>query len=245
MASFIYLIILLLVIDLMISKEPVESKQENFDYLILVNKEYKIPDDYLSKVDLIVVHNFLREEKNHTIENMTYQHFCELKNNLQEEENITIELDSVYRTVQRQQEIWDKYVRDEGIDYARKYVAQPGYSEHHTGLAVDICLRINGTIVDNNTDMIAQKEIFSKIHAKLPDYGFILRFLKGKEDVTGYNYEPWHLRFVTKEYSKNITEKNITLEEFLGKLPKKKENRENYINYSYSLFFAFILFILI
>mgnify|MGYP002857044774 CR=1 FL=1 len=121
MASFIYLIILLLVIDLMISKEPVESKQENFDYLILVNKEYKIPDDYLSKVDLIVVHNFLREEKNHTIENMTYQHFCELKNNLQEEENITIELDSVYRTVQRQQEIWDKYVRDEGIDYARKY----------------------------------------------------------------------------------------------------------------------------
>ena len=245
MASFIYVIILLLVLDLMISKEPVESKEEKFDYLLLVNKEYKIPDDYLSKVDLIVVENFLRKKRNHTIENMTYQYFRELKNNLQEEDNITIELDSVYRSVERQQEIWDEFVEEKGIDYTRKYVAQPGYSEHHTGLAVDICLRINGTVVDDNDDMIAQKEIFSKIHEKLPEYGFILRFLKGKENITGYNYEPWHLRFVTKEYSKNITEKGITLEEFLGKLPKNEENRGCCLYYCYSLFFAFILFILI
>ena len=243
MAFFLDLIIILLVLGLIISKEPVKSNEKNFNYLILVNKEYKIPDDYLSEVDLIVVENFLREKKNHTIEKTTYQYFCELKNDLKEEDNITIELDSVYRSVERQQEIWDESVKEKGIDYTRKYVAQPGYSEHHTGLAVDICLRINGTIVDDNDEMISQTEIFSKIHKKLPKYGFILRFLKGKEDITGYNYEPWYLRFVTTNYSNDITEKGITLEEFLGKIPKKDSG--NYINYSYSLFFILILLILI
>ena len=66
--------------------------------------------------------------------------------------------------------------------------------------------------------MIAEKEIFSKIHAKLADYGFILRYLNGREDSTGYTYEPWHLRYIgDKNIAKEIMDKNITLEEYLEK----------------------------
>ena len=64
--------------------------------------------------------------------------------------------------------------------------------------------------------MIAQTEIFKIIHSKLAGQGFILRFLKGKESITGYNYEPWHLRYVGEKYAKGIQSKGITLEEYLG-----------------------------
>ena len=228
---FFCFILLFLLIDLIFTLEPNEQNRPNeaFDYLILVNKQYKLPDGYESKVDLINVTNFLREEKTHQIERKTYDYFAQLKQKLYDEHNITIELDSVYRSVARQQEIWDEFIRTKGEEYTRKYVAVPGYSEHHTGLAVDICLKINGTVVDDNDDMIAQKEIFAKIHEKLEDYGFILRFPIGKEKITGYNYEPWHLRFVEVENAKKIKSKGVTLEEYLGKWNKSDNIKINYL----------------
>ncbi|MBO4276203.1 D-alanyl-D-alanine carboxypeptidase family protein [Candidatus Saccharibacteria bacterium] len=93
----------------------------------------------------------------------------------------------------------------------------PGYSEHHTGLAVDIFVIDSGKIIRDNDDMIASVEIFAKIHELLPKYGFILRYIEGKEDITGYSYEPWHLRYIdSPEIAKEITEKGLTLEEYLG-----------------------------
>ena len=71
-------------------------------------------------------------------------------------------------------------------------------------------------IFDDNDEMIAEKEIFAKVHAKLADYGFILRYLEGKEDVTGYGYEPWHFRYIQDvEVAKEIMSKGLTLEEYL------------------------------
>ena len=218
------LFILILVFNYFILITSIEPRQSNesFDYLILVNKEYKLPDDYLEKVNLInVTNNITTDNRTFLIEKATFEYFVQLREDLLKEDNITIEIDSVYRSVQRQQEIWDEFVRDKGEEYARKYVAQPGHSEHHTGLAVDICLVVNGTVIDDNDKMIEQKEIFGKIHKKLSDYGFILRFLEGKEKITGYSYEPWHFRFVQIDDAKNITKQGITLEEYLGKLPSK------------------------
>ena len=213
--NLIFLIIMS-ILNLITTIQPKEVK-ETIDYLVLVNKQYKLPDDWESKINLINVTNYLREPQYHLIENTTYQYFTKLRETLIEEHNITIELDSVYRSAKRQQEIWDEFVRERGEEYAKKYVAAPGYSEHQTGLAVDICLKINGKIVDDNDEMIAQKEIFAKIHEKLEDYGFILRYLQGKEKITGYNYEPWHLRFVKIENAKKIKKQGVTLEEYLGK----------------------------
>ena len=70
----------------------------------------------------------------------------------------------------------------------------------------------------DNEKMIAEKDIFSKIHQKLAKYGFILRYSEGKDNITGYSYEPWHFRYIDDaKIAKEIMDKNITLEEYLKK----------------------------
>ena len=189
------------------------STNNDFNYLVLVNKVEKLPDNYEATVQLINVTNSFG--KKFQIEKETYEHFVKLRDDLLTNDGIQIELDSVYRSVARQREIVVEFTEQYGADYVKKYVAVPGFSEHHTGLAVDICLVVNGRIIDDNDEMIAQPEIFSKIHKKLADYGFILRYLPGKEDITGYAYEPWHFRYVGEKAAKEIYAKNLTLEEYL------------------------------
>jgi D-alanyl-D-alanine carboxypeptidase len=186
---------------------------KNFDYLVLVNKVSKLPADYESQVQLIEVENSFG--KKFQIEKETYKNFVKLREELLLE-GIQIELDSVYRSVARQEELVKEFTEQYGADYVKRYVAVPGFSEHHTGLAVDVCLVIDGKIVDDNDELMAQEEIFSKIHLKLADNGFILRCLPGKEEITGYAYEPWHFRYVGKKVAKEITAKNLTLEEYLA-----------------------------
>ena len=150
--------------------------------------------------------------------------FCTLEQfeKLQKEcadEGIYIELDSTTRSVAEQQKLWDDWTVEKGEDYVKKYVAVPGYSEHHTGLAIDVCLDKDGKRIDDNDDMIAEKEIFAKVHAKLAKYGFILRYLEGKDAETGYSYEPWHFRYINDPtIAKEIMDKGITLEAYLGEL---------------------------
>ena len=126
-----------------------------------------------------------------------------------------IELDSVYRSIPDQEELWDYFKLIYGEDYCKQYVAIPGYSEHHTGLAVDICLIKGDEVIIANEDMLAETEIFATIHAIMPEYGFILRYPPGKEDITGYSYEPWHLRFVGTPVAKEVTNLGITFEEYI------------------------------
>jgi hypothetical protein len=104
-----------------------------------------------------------------------------------------------------------------GEEYVKNYVAVPGYSEHHTGLALDLYFTIGDKTVYENEDLVQYPEIWAAIHEKLPEYGFILRFPEGKEKITGVSYEPWHLRYIdSPETAKEITEKGITLEEYLA-----------------------------
>lgn len=190
-----------------------DEQGSKYDYLVLVNKYSKLPDDREENVELVTAKDAWGDEIK--LEKETYENYLQLKDALSKE-GVTIELDSVYRSVAEQQDLWDRWTVEKGIDYVRKYVAVPGYSEHHTGLAVDICIRKDGELVYENEDMIAEREIFAKIHEKLADYGFILRYLEGRDDITGYAYEPWHLRYVgSSEIAKEIMDKNITFEEYL------------------------------
>ncbi|MBR4162261.1 MAG: M15 family metallopeptidase, partial [Solobacterium sp.] len=137
-------------------------------------------------------------------------------------DGIYLELDSARRSVAAQQRIMDSFTEKYGIDYALKTVAQPGYSEHHTGLALDLYFKLkneDGTFTDvyYNEDMVQYPELWAKVHAKLADYGFILRYLEGREHITGYGYEPWHIRYVDDvDIAKEIMSKDITFEEYLG-----------------------------
>ena len=90
--------------------------------------------------------------------------------------------------------------------------------------------------------MIKQREIFAQVHELLPEFGFILRYLEGKDKITGYSYEPWHLRYIDNiSIAENITERGITLEEYLGKLPK---NKENVLNNNFILLLVIIICLL-
>ena len=190
-----------------------EMKQaQGIDYLVLVNKTHKLPDDYEANVPLVTAKNSMGRE--FQIERETYAHFTKLRDELLKQ-GIQIEMDSIYRSVARQQEIVREFTEKYGANYVKQYVAVPGYSEHHTGLAVDICLVVDGKVIDDNDEMIAQKEIFAKIHPLLAKHGFILRYLPGKEDITGYSYEPWHFRYVGKEIAGEISRNGLALEEYL------------------------------
>ena len=194
-------------------KEEEKKEESKMNYLILVNKQNKLPDDWEEIVELTDVTNGLGDT--YKVEKKAAEAYEKLREDLSKE-GIIIELDSTYRTVKQQEELWQEFLKEYGEEYTKTYVAVPGTSEHHTGLAIDVKLNKDGEIIDDNDAMTAETEIFSKIHAKLADYGFILRYPVGKEEVTGYGAEVWHFRYVDSvEIAKEIMNKGITLEEYL------------------------------
>ena len=198
------------------STQVSEQAKAAYDYMVLVNKNHKLPDDWESKVVLKEATN--RYGETYKVEEKALEQFEKLQKECADE-GIYIELDSTTRSVAEQQKLWDDWTVEKGEDYVKKYVAVPGYSEHHTGLAIDVCLDKDGKRIDDNDDMIAEKEIFAKVHAKLAKYGFILRYLEGKDAETGYSYEPWHFRYINDPtIAKEIMDKGITLEAYLGEL---------------------------
>ena len=209
---------------IVITKRPDLFKKSKYDYFVLVNKYSQLPDDWEKNVELVDAKNAWKEDIK--IEKNAYKNYKKLKKELKGE-GIEILLDSVYRSVEEQQNLWDEWSKDpeKGIDYVRKYVAVPGYSEHHTGLAVDICIKKDGKLIYDNDEMIAERKIFKKIHSKLAKYGFILRYLENRDEITGYSYEPWHLRYIgNKKVAKEIMEKDITFEEYLDSVTDLKKN---------------------
>lgn len=188
------------------------SKKDN-PYLVLVNKQHKLPDNWEDQITLVTSHDPWGDEV--LIEETTLKQFEKLQAALLDR-GLDIYLDSVYRSVDDQIALWNYFEQEYGEDYCKQYVAVPGYSEHHTGLAVDICITVDGEYNNDNDVMLAQTDLFNEIHTLMPQFGFILRYPKGKEDITGYSYEPWHLRYVGPEVAQEITEKGLTLEEYLN-----------------------------
>ena len=224
--SLVLLLILFITIFITTACDKKEdSKRNGYDYLVLVNKYSKLPDDWEKNVKLISTKNAWNEDIK--VEKEAYEQYKKLAKEL-EKDGVTIELDSVYRSVKAQQDLWDEWSADpeKGIDYVKKFVAVPGYSEHHTGLAIDICIRKGKKLEYDNDEMIADRKTFKKVHKKLAKYGFILRYLENRDDSTGYTYEPWHLRYVgSSKIAKEIMDKSITLEEYLDSIKDIKNNK--------------------
>ncbi|MBQ9721781.1 MAG: DUF3089 domain-containing protein [Oscillospiraceae bacterium] len=196
-------------------------KIKEIDYLVLVNKLNPLPYGWEDVLETVTVTNSVGDEVE--VEKKAYAAYELLKADLEKNDGIYVELDSARRSVAKQQEIMDRFTEQYGVDYAAKTVAQPGYSEHHTGLALDLYFRLKGadgtfTDVYYNEDMVQYPEIWAKIHAKLADYGYILRYLDGMEHITGYGYEPWHIRYVDDvDIAKEImSQSGLTFEEYLA-----------------------------
>jgi len=214
MKKRIVVIILIVMMVICMESAVLAEGEYNLDYLVLVNKENKLPDDWEETVRLKSCTSASGKEI--FVEEEALGKYYELRNALAEED-VYILLDSTYRSVAYQEDLAERFRQEKGDEYVKLYVAVPGFSEHHTGLAIDVCLRVGNLIIDDNDEMIAEKEIFAKVHEKLADYGFILRYMEGKEDITGYAYEPWHLRYVgSPEIAHEIYDNGLTLEEYLA-----------------------------
>ena len=119
---------------------------------------------------------------------------------------------SGWRSQQEQQDIWNLSLKENGETFTRQYVAIPGYSEHQTGLAIDLGLKSEH--VDFIRPDFPYSGICKKFRTKAAQYGFIERYPKEKEQITGISHEPWHFRYVGIPHSEIMAEKNLTLEEY-------------------------------
>lgn len=177
-------------------------------YTTLVNKNNIFKENYLNKIELVKYKDI--DNNDILVENKTLESYLKLKDYLLTK-NIEIGIDSAYRTISYQEELRERLLKEEGEEYVKNYVALPNNSEHLTGLAIDIAIKING---EYNSGLKEEKE-YKIIHSSIHKFGFILRYPERKEDITGYSYEPWHIRYVGLIPAKIIFENKLTLEEYL------------------------------
>ena len=114
---------------------------------------------------------------------------------------------SGFRSYEYQTTLYNRYVERSGKEEADRYSARPGYSEHQTGLALDL----------NTIDAsFADTDEYEWVKRNCYKYGFIIRYPEGAEEITGYMYEPWHLRYLGTDIARDVYESGLTLEEYLG-----------------------------
>lgn len=178
--------------------------------LILVNREYGL-NRYYKPEDLTIPDIEFTDEANNEEKHVAGIIVKPLEDmiSVAKKEGIILLGNSAYRSYRSQTKTYNNRVKSEGQESADAYVAKPGFSEHQTGLCIDITNRdkyfVKGT---KEADWLAEN---------CYKFGFIIRYPYGKKNVTGIEYEPWHVRYVGKKAAKDINEKGITLEEYLGK----------------------------
>ena len=187
----------------------------DLDVTVLVNKEHILDEDYVP-LEMYVVdenENNFHQFKDASLKPMLRSDIKEYVDKLindAQELGLPIIVDSGYRSFKYQQVVLDALIKEKG-DEAFKLVALPGASEHQTGLAIDFAYYENG-IYNDDVKENDKEAIWLKNNAW--KYGFILRYPKGKENVTGYNFEPWHFRFVGLKLAKYLFKNDLTLEEY-------------------------------
>jgi zinc D-Ala-D-Ala carboxypeptidase len=185
------------------------------DLLIVANKERNLPEDY-EPADLVFPNVPFPFKEDLPKKKMRKEaaESVEVLFKAAEEQGLELLAQSGYRSYDTQVSIFAYNADQFGEEKANQTSAQPGQSEHQTGLSLDVTSpRVNYELVEKFGETKEGKWVAENAHK----YGFIIRYPKGKEEITGYQYEPWHLRYVGIEHSKKIHERGITLEEYLQK----------------------------
>ena len=171
------------------------------DDVIIVNKTYSLPSNFVPN-NLVTINGYIR----------IVDYVKDAYNVLKSDSSVlglNIYASSGYRSYSDQKYIYDNYVRMDGMVKADTYSARAGYSEHQTGLAIDL------NTVDMSFDGTGESNWLKDNCWK---YGFIIRYPKDKENITGYMYEPWHIRYVGKELARVLYNNGnwLSLEEYYG-----------------------------
>lgn len=166
------------------------------DGIMIVNKTYSLPESYAPELDETALAAFEKMRQSAAAD------------------GLNLFISSGYRSYEYQENLYNKYAAERGNAAADEVSARPGHSEHQTGLCMDI----------NSTEFsFADTEEAKWLDEHCAEYGFIIRFPEGKEEITGYEYEPWHIRYVGEEIAKDITQKGLCLEEYLGVTSKYQD----------------------
>ena len=182
------------------TKTDIEKKE-----LMLTNKYNYLEKDYEPENIVDISSRYAYAENQAPKEIL--EHYIEMYEQA-EKDGMQLVISSGYRSYKEQEETYEYYKKIKGEEEVKTYAALPGYSEHQTGLAFDI-LAIDTLIED-----FEKTKEFEWLQKKAYKYGFILRYPKGKEKLTGYDYESWHYRYVGKELAKKIYEEKITYDEY-------------------------------
>jgi len=211
-----------------LKNDEIEKLQDilNDELFILVNKNNKLAIDYepntLVDSDIAFEEYIDCKQLDKRTSNAAKEMF-----NAALKENINLIAISGYRSYSVQENLYNSRVEVKGIEKTRQYTAEPGASEHQTGLAIDIVCNDYPYLDEEFENTDAFKWLFNNCYK----YGFILRYQKGKEDITGYNYEPWHFRYIGDvDIAKDIMERGICFEEFIDEVNSKIEELQGMDN---------------
>ena len=188
------------------------------NYQVLVNKENPLNKSYIPN-DLIDSNSKYRNNIKVNKEALSY--FNKMKYDMQLL-GYDIDIMSGYRDSFYQEKLYNKSLYQKGYTHTVRSIAKPGCSEHQTGLAIDICLYKNNKVYIENEILHTKELEFLKDNAH--KYGFRLRYPYDKEDIPGYNSEPWHYRYVGLPLSEYLYKNNLTLEEYYQTNHKTQEN---------------------
>lgn len=177
------------------------------DYDILVNKDNPLPRAHIPNN---LVDSESKYKDNIMIDKEAKLSFDKLKMEALKN-GYQIDIESGYRSYDYQEKIYNKLIEEKGFTYALTRIAEPGKSEHQTGYAIDFCIyRDDKSYIEHDIKEMPETKW---IHQNAHKFGFIIRYPEGKEHITKYNYEPWHLRYVA-DLATILHSKNITLEEY-------------------------------
>lgn len=187
--------------------ENIKLIDNPYDYLVLVNKNNKLDSLFIPN-DLEDI-NLKFANKDKKLRGDARIAFEKLSNDAYKK-GLKIIVVSAFRAYSYQKNLYNKYVIENGLEYADRCSARAGHSEHQTGLAIDIM----GS--NNDYNIFDKSKEFNWMTNNAHKYGFILRYPANKEHITGFKYEPWHYRYVGVEIANIIYQKKITLEEYLN-----------------------------
>lgn len=181
----------------------IKTVKDPDDPLVLVNKYHALPNDY-EPTDLISVGS------NQTMKREAGEAFLKMLDDIHNE-GMELWAASGYRSISYQRDLYNGYVANYGVSQTDTFSARAGHSEHHTGLAIDVT---QDGRVEKDFEETAQ---FQWLQENAHKYGFIMRYPNDKIYMTGYDYEPWHYRYVGVEIATLIKNEGITYEEYCVK----------------------------
>lgn len=172
---------------------------------VLANKFYRLPEGW-EPANLVLVNPIRQQYLNIRAAEAFYafQEACK-------KQGFTISVYSGYRSIEYQNGLYNRMVAIDGEEHTNKYVARPGHSEHATGLSMDIS--IDGIYYED----IENSPHYLWFRENLAEFGFILRYPEGKEHLTGYHYESWHIRYLGVDLAKKVEASGLTFDEYVAR----------------------------